>query len=268
MHVGQQFCRIDVGPIASGRASSKQAGPLHLIMQCNRVEIEPVRPRQDALVNERAGEQGLITAGFDHHLPQLCRRSPAHLLDRSKSDGQPKRTTRLGRDDLDDRVGKLGISHRCRLRASPPRYPASAARIRAQLRVPLWKLVRSYFSFGECTRSSSSAKPPMIVSMPSTRLKSATIGIEPPSPTVTAFLPHSAPSAARVLMSVGLSNGSWIGGARPKLANSTLASAGSRLRTNLRKPSRTFLGSWVPTSRNDTFAVAWPGITVLAPSPV
>jgi len=28
-------------------------------------------------------------------------------------------------------------------------HPASAARMRAQLRVPLWKLVRSYFSLGE-----------------------------------------------------------------------------------------------------------------------
>ena len=29
------------------------------------------------------------------------------------------------------------------------RYPASAARIRAQERMPLWKLLSSYFSFGE-----------------------------------------------------------------------------------------------------------------------
>ena len=29
-----------------------------------------------------------------------------------------------------------------------------------------------------------------------------------------------------------------------------------------------FFGFCVPTRRNDTFAVAWPGITVLAPSPV
>src|SRR5262245_47109366 len=94
-------------------------------------------------------------------------------------------------------------------------HPASAARMRAQLRVPLWNEVRSYFSFGECTRSSSSAKPTMMVSMPSTRLKSPTIGIEPPSPTVTAVLPHSAFSAARALTSAGLSNGSWIAGARP-----------------------------------------------------
>ena len=36
-----------------------------------------------------------------------------------------------------------------------PHAPASAARILAQLRVPLWNEVRSYFSFGECTRSSS-----------------------------------------------------------------------------------------------------------------
>ncbi len=33
--------------------------------------------------------------------------------------------------------------------ADPGRYAASAARIRAQLRVPLWKLFKSYFSFGE-----------------------------------------------------------------------------------------------------------------------
>src|SRR5882757_4041613 len=112
-----------------------------------------------------------------------------------------------------------GLADRLRVDAAPPRdrrqaqgdqakggmraQPASAARIRAQLRVPLWKLVRSYFSFGECTRSSSSAKPTMIVSMPSSRLKSATMGIEPPSPTVTAFLPHSAASAARALTSAG-----------------------------------------------------------------
>ena len=44
-------------------------------------------------------------------------------------------------------------------------YPANAARIRAQLRMPLWKHLRSYFSFGECTRSSSSAKPTISVSM-------------------------------------------------------------------------------------------------------
>src|SRR5438552_1561357 len=116
-------------------------------------------------------------------------------------------------------------------------HPASAVSILAQLRVPLWKLVRSYFSFGECTRSSSSAKPTMIVSMPSTRLKSATIGIEPPSPTVTALWPHSAVSAARAFASAGLSNGSWIGGARPKLANSTLASTGRRARTKARNAS-------------------------------
>src|SRR5215831_8405459 len=110
-------------------------------------------------------------------------------------------------------------------------HPANAANIRAQLHVPLWNEVRSYFSFGECTRSSSSAKPTMMVSMPSTRLKSPTIGIEPPSPIAIAFLPHSAASAVRVLASAGLSNGSSIPAAPAKLLNSTLASAGSRART-------------------------------------
>ena len=44
--------------------------------------------------------------------------------------------------------------------------PPARARIRAQLRMPLWKHLRSNFSFGECTRSSSSAKPTMSESMP------------------------------------------------------------------------------------------------------
>ena len=57
--------------------------------------------------------------------------------------------------------------------------------MRAQRASPLWKLVRSYFSFGECTRSSSSPKPTSRVSRPSVRLKSPTIGIEPPEPMVT-----------------------------------------------------------------------------------
>ena len=107
--------------------------------------------------------------------------------------------------------------------------------MRAQLRVPLWNEVRSYFSLGECTRSSSSAKPTISVSMPSTRLKSPTIGIEPPAPTVTALLAPFVGSAARALTSAGLSNGSWIAGEPPKLANSTLQSTGSRARTKARK---------------------------------
>ncbi len=48
----------------------------------------------------------------------------------------------------------------------------------------------------------------MIVSMPSTRLKSPTIGIEPPSPIGIAFLPHSSFSAPSALFSDGLSKGS------------------------------------------------------------
>ena len=90
-----------------------------------------------------------------------------------------------------------------------------AARMRAQLRVPLWNDVRSNFSLGECTRSSSSAKPTIIVSMPSTFLKSATIEIDPPSPTVIALRPHSAASAVRALASAGLPNGSSNAGAVP-----------------------------------------------------
>ena len=95
--------------------------------------------------------------------------------------------------------------------------------------------------------------------MPSTRLKSPTIGIEPPAPTVTAFLPHSSASALRALMSAGLSNGSCSARRRPKLPNSTLQSAGSASRTKSRKASRIFSGFWSPTRRNDTFAEACAG---------
>jgi len=54
-------------------------------------------------------------------------------------------------------------------------HPASAAKIRAQLRVPLWNEVRSNFSFGECTGRHRARSPTMIVSMPRMRLKSPTI---------------------------------------------------------------------------------------------
>ena len=76
--------------------------------------------------------------------------------------------------------------------------------MRAQLRMPLWKQLRSNFSLGECTRSSSSAKPTSSESMPSTFLKSATMGIEPPAPTATALWPHSSASTLRALLSAGI----------------------------------------------------------------
>ena len=58
----------------------------------------------------------------------------------------------------------------------------SASRIRAQDRTPLWKLVRSYFSFGLWMRSSPSAKPTRITSSPSLSLNSVLTGIDPPAP--------------------------------------------------------------------------------------
>ena len=134
--------------------------------------------------------------------------------------------------------------------------------------MPLWKHFKSNFSLGECTRSSSSAKPTIKVSMPSTVLKSPTMGIEPPAPMVTAFLPHSSASAVRALPKAGLSNATSNAGLQPKLPNSTEQSAGTRARTKSRKALRIFSGSWAPTRRNETLALALPGITVLAPSPV
>ena len=117
-------------------------------------------------------------------------------------------------------------------RASVPR---SAARMRAQLRMPLWNEVRSYFSFGEWMRSSSRPKPISSVSMPSRRLKSPTIGIEAPEPISTASLPHSSVSARRAAPSAGMPQSSAIAGAPVWLMNSAVQSAGSRARTKARK---------------------------------
>jgi hypothetical protein len=61
--------------------------------------------------------------------------------------------------------------------------PASRSRMRAQLRMPLWKLSRSYFSLGEWIWSSSLPKPISIASVSRIDLKWPAIGIEPPQPT-------------------------------------------------------------------------------------
>ena len=68
------------------------------------------------------------------------------------------------------------------------------------------------------------------------------LGIEPPIPTVTAFVPHSSCSALRASVIAGLSKGSWMAGAQPKFSNATLQSAGMRSRTKARKVSRIFSG--------------------------
>ena len=147
-------------------------------------------------------------------------------------------------------------------------HPASAANIRAQLRVPLWNDVRSYFSFGECTRSSSSAKPTMIVSMPSTRLKSPTIGIEPPSPIASAFLPHSAASAERVLVSAGLSNGQ-LGRRRAGEALELDLGVGGEPRAHEGVEGvADFLRVLRADQAERHLRGGLPGITVFAPSPV
>src|SRR5690606_6035801 len=79
--------------------------------------------------------------------------------------------------------------------AGLPAHAVSAARMRAHDRCPLWKEVRSYFSLGEWMRSSSRPKPTSSVSMPSRRLKSPTIGIEPPIASTSVLLGHSSERA-------------------------------------------------------------------------
>src|SRR5262249_237257 len=122
-------------------------------------------------------------------------------------------------------------------------YFASAARMRAQLRMPLWNETRSYFSLGEWMRSSSSPKPISNVSMPSSRLKSATMGIDAPEPINAASLPHSCVRARRAAPNAGIDQASETGGAPAWLMNSALQSAGRRARTKSRNASRILPGS-------------------------
>src|SRR6478736_5031702 len=105
---------------------------------------------------------------------------------------------------------------------------ASAQRIRAQERIPLGKLLRSYFSFGEWMLSSSSPKPTSTVSRPSLFLKSATIGIEAPDPNRIVSLPHSSVSARLTAASGFMFQSSAIAGALEWSPNSALQSFGNR----------------------------------------
>src|ERR1017187_7805862 len=108
---------------------------------------------------------------------------------------------------------------------------ASASRIRAHERMPLWKLFRSYFSFGEWMLSSSRPKPTSTVSRPRVRLKSATTGIDAPEPTSSASLPHSSVNARLAAASGFMFQSSAMAGALEWSVNSALQSFGSRAAT-------------------------------------
>src|SRR5450432_91759 len=90
------------------------------------------------------------------------------------------------------------VARDCRAAADADRaHAAIAASNRAQERAPLWKDERSYFSLGEWIESSSRPKPTISASIFNSRLKTPTIGIEPPEPASTAGRPHSASNARR-----------------------------------------------------------------------
>ena len=92
--------------------------------------------------------------------------------------------------------------------------------------MPPWKLDSSYFSFGEWMRSSSRPKPTISESIPSSRLKSPTTGIEPPPPTRAGSIPHSSVSAARAPARYGPSKGSRVAPLPPWLVKVTRQSGG------------------------------------------
>ena len=117
-------------------------------------------------------------------------------------------------------------------------------------------------------RSSSRAKPIIKASIFKSRLNAPTMGIEPPQPAKTASLPHSDVSARRARARASEPKGNCSAPDAPWARNSTFASAGSRARTKARKLSKIALGSWLPTKRNENFAEACAGKTVLEPLPV
>jgi hypothetical protein len=108
--------------------------------------------------------------------------------------------------------------------------------------MPLWKLFKSYFSLGEWILSSVSAKPTSTVSMPRIERIDVTTGMPPPQP-ISADLPHSASSAARVAASGGLSLAD--ADRRAAAADGELGeqSAGRRARTCASNAAQTWSGS-------------------------
>ena len=104
--------------------------------------------------------------------------------------------------------------------------------------------------------------------MPSIRLKSPTMGMDPPPPMMAAFVPHSSDRASAAFVSCGMSQSSCVAGPRPWAWNSARQSAGRPASTCLRNAAATLAGSCVPTRRKETLAEALAGMTVLKPSPV
>ena len=81
---------------------------------------------------------------------------------------RPSSRNRIPRDRCEERSSGLAWGSGAVMSGDQARDRAS--RMRTQERIPLWKLRRSYFSFGLWMRSSSSAKPARITSMPSADL--------------------------------------------------------------------------------------------------
>jgi len=139
--------------------------------------------------------------------------------------------------------------------------------MRAQLRAPFLKLDRLYFSLGLWMRSSSSPKPIIRLSQPSTSLNEVTMGIEAPEPISTAGLPHSSasPAAAACMKAVPVSKEMAVPACL--LENSAVQSEGRRARTNASMLAISALGSWPATRRQVIFTDAFDGMTVLVPTP-
>ena len=122
------------------------------------------------------------------------------------------------------------------------------------------------FSLGACRLSSGRPKPIITLGIFSTSWKSVTIGIEPPERMKTvSFLKVSCSASVAALMYL-LSVPTTQAG--PLLYTLILVSMpfGVCFFTKAGYFLRMSSGSWLGTRRMETFAVAFAGITVLAPS--
>jgi len=151
----------------------------------------------------------------------------------------------------------ISCSHRSpRQRGKDPR---PAAR-------PLWKLVRSFSRSANARDRRSEREADHDRVLPSTRLKSPTIGIEPPSPIVNAFLPIRGEARAS-WRAPGLSREARSPRAGKARLNSTLGVGRKpRAHEGVRMRRGFFPG---PARRLGELDLrrGLPGMTVLAPSP-
>src|SRR5229473_600091 len=99
---------------ASRRRAVQLARLFHVIVEGNRIEVETIRPSENAVIDENAGEEGWITQWLDHGsaLGDQVGEIAFPLFAIGKANHQTIGAARFGTYDIDELVGKLGLIHR------------------------------------------------------------------------------------------------------------------------------------------------------------